>query len=148
MSANVFVFWYTEGIIVTKIFISENNVMSSQIMLKLFDELENQSSSYACPNFLSALSLFSNQVTYFNDIVGDGFAYSVGANFTPHVLTVNAGEVYCAYIIKCLLKFSSFNFVDVLMHLKMPCISYIREVIYPFFPTTLEACLNLDVFII
>lgn len=31
------------------------------------------------------------------DIVGDGIAYSVGANFTPHVLTVNAGEVYCAY---------------------------------------------------
>ncbi|KAF7820685.1 AT-hook motif nuclear-localized protein 6 [Senna tora] len=27
---------------------------------------------------------------------GDGIAYSVGANFTPHVLTVNAGEVFCS----------------------------------------------------
>lgn len=29
-------------------------------------------------------------------IVGERIAYSVGANFTPHVITVNAGEVCSA----------------------------------------------------
>jgi len=29
--------------------------------------------------------------------IGDGIAYSVGANFTPHVLTVNAGEVFFSF---------------------------------------------------
>lgn len=28
--------------------------------------------------------------------IGEGIAYSVGANFTPHILTVNTGEVFCS----------------------------------------------------
>jgi len=31
--------------------------------------------------------------------IGDGIAYSVGANFTPHILTVNDGEVFCSFLL-------------------------------------------------
>jgi len=40
---------------------------------------------------LNAAIFFTNVLAYLD--VGEGFGRTDGANFTPHVITVNAGEV-------------------------------------------------------
>jgi hypothetical protein len=54
----------------------------------LGSETKNLSSLSKNKSYILVLLIFATFCT-----VGEKIAYSVGANFTPHVITVNAGEV-------------------------------------------------------
>jgi hypothetical protein len=52
---------------------------------------------HSCISCLSPSIDLPYMLSYVGVGVNEGIAYSVGANFTAYVLTVNSGEVICSF---------------------------------------------------